>query len=355
MSSSMRFHVPALPHRHVLKEPSDCAYTDKVRKFCNMMMSLGHEVFLYSNGPTDAACTEHIDCGMELPPTMPEFSADNCSFFQFSSIVVERMRSRLQPRDFICIIGGLAQKAIADAFPYHMTVEYGIGYGGVFAPYRVYESQAWRHQVNGHLYGTHQDNVRNFDTVIPNYFEVDDFPLVETKQDYFLFMGRLIERKGYQIAVDVCKQLGKRLIVAGAGTPPDGVEYAGVVGPIRRAELMGNAKAVFVPTQYVEPFGGVAIEANLCGTPVITSDGGAFTETVENGFNGQRCSNYREFLRAAEYYDHLDDGPDGTSLYSDIAGCAARTYSTTVVRHRYQDYFNRLLLLWEDGFYAGKK
>lgn len=46
----------------------------------------------------------------------------------------------------------------------------------------------------------------------------------------------------------------------------------GSVGVKERAELMAYADAVMVPTTYLEPFGGVVIEAMLSGTPAITTD-----------------------------------------------------------------------------------
>ncbi len=58
----MRFHVVNLPHTQTTKEFLPCAYTQKVRNFCRMMMSLGHEVFLYGSEENDAPCTEFITC-----------------------------------------------------------------------------------------------------------------------------------------------------------------------------------------------------------------------------------------------------------------------------------------------------
>jgi hypothetical protein len=47
----------------------------------------------------------------------------------------------------------------------------------------------------------------------------------------------------------------------------EGVEHVGFATGQKRADLFGNAKAVFVPTTYIEPFGAVAIEAQMAGTP----------------------------------------------------------------------------------------
>jgi hypothetical protein len=39
-------------------------------------------------------------------------------------------------------------KPIADGFyKYHISVEFGVGYSGVFSNYKVFESYAWMHAV----------------------------------------------------------------------------------------------------------------------------------------------------------------------------------------------------------------
>ena len=137
--------------------------------------------------------------------------------------------------------------------------------------------------------------------------------------------------------------MGVKLKIAGNGEPPSYGEYVGEVGPVERGELMSKAIAVFVPTIYVEPFGGVHAEANLCGTPVITTDWGVFTETVTNGVNGYRCRTFQEFLDAMEAVKTLDR--------KKIRKNAQKRFSTKVVAKQYEDYFNRLNLLWGKGFY----
>jgi glycosyltransferase involved in cell wall biosynthesis len=170
------------------------------------------------------------------------------------------------------------------------------------------------------------------------------FPLGKGDGDYYLYIGRLIERKGYRIAQEVCERLDKRLILAGPG-PQDGYgEFVGSVGPEERAELMGGAIATFAPTLYVEPFGNVVIEAQACGTPTITTDWGAFTENNIDGVTGFRCRTLDEFIKAAEKVKTLDRAA--------IRNHSVSTYSLDVIAKKYEQYFQRLLTLWDKGWYT---
>lgn len=351
----MRLHVVSLPHTQTTRDFSACAYTEKVRKFCNMMTARGHSVHLYAGEKNEAQCAELLTCISESDRKAAVGDAHyvNASFDyslpywrKFNAAVIGAMRLRVLPRDFICVIGGMAHKEIADAFPTIVTIEFGIGYSshGTFARFKVWESYAWMHTCYGALAKNSNDvDGAYFDAVIPNYFEVADFPFSSEKDDYFLYMGRLIDRKGYNIAVEVCQFLNKRLIVAGAGDTPSYGEYVGVVDPERRGQLMSRARAVFAPTRYIEPFGGVAVEAMLCGTPVICTDWGAFTETVQQGVTGFRCRMFEEFVDAAKAVDGLD--------YAAIRDYAVARYSTDVVASQYEAYFNRLNTLWGKGWY----
>lgn len=350
----MRFHVVSLPHTQTTLDYTACAFTEKVRKFCIMMKNVGHHVTLYSGDQNQAPCDEHVQCYTEkdrleaVGPfhyTMASFDSSKPHWVRFNDKVIQELAPRLEQRDFICVIGGYSNKPIADAYPSHMTVEFGIGYPGTFAKYRVFESYAWMHTVYGaEARLASAADGRFFDAVIPAYIEQELFPFVEEPDDYYLFMGRLTERKGYQIAADVCKHMGVELLIAGQGTPPSYGTHVGVVGAERRAELFGHAIASFAPTIYVEPFGTVVIESQMCGTPAITTDWGAFTETVVNGLSGYRCRTLKDFIEAAGKAKELDR--------KKIREYAEGRYSLEVVQLQYDAYFEKLLTLWEDGWYT---
>ena len=318
-----------------------------------MMSSLDHEVYLYAGEQNEAEVTELITCITEQERLdslngkhFVEGSFDNTlpHWQRFLTNAIEGIHQRIQQKDFICIIGGTSQKPIADAFPNYMSVEFGVGYGGTFSKYRVFESYAWMHSIYSGWTNPISVNGNFFDTVINGYLDPDMFPLVEKKEPYYLYVGRMIDRKGVDIASEVCKELGVELIMAGPGNEiPAYGKYVGPVGPEERAKLMGGATALFAPTKYIEPFGNIVIEAQACGTPTITTDWGAFTETNINGLTGYRCRTFDEFCKAAEDVKSLDP--------KTIHERAINLYSVDNIRYEYDKYFRRLLTLWDKGWY----
>lgn len=347
----MRFHVINLPHTQVTKEYCWCAYTSKVLRFCNMMSSLGHEVFLYAGTQNEAKVTEFITIvtDEDRQKWFGNDNWDNRVFDQWdrnaecwtsmASRAAAEISQRKQPGDFLCLIAGLCQEDILKRLPDMRCVEWGVGYEGILKDsFHVFESQAWMH----YLYGRNWINDgRFFDQVIPNSFEEDEFLPRYEKEDFLLYLGRPTPRKGLEVVAHLAKS--HTVIMAGQGDPKiPGVKHIGIVRGQEKAELLARAKAVLVPTFYIEPFGGVAVEAMLSGTPVITTDFGAFTETVIHGVDGFRCHTLGEFSQAVKDVENLD---------FKLIRSGAEYYLTKRIRFEYERYFERLQLLDGKGWY----
>ena len=193
------------------------------------------------------------------------------------------------------------------------------------------------------------------DCVIPNYFDPSDFEYRETKGNYLLFLGRVIRVKGLSIAVDLAKRCGMKLIVAGQGSyesvmhapPPPHVTVVGYADVTLRRELLAGAAALIQASHYSEPFGGCVIEANMSGTPVITTDWGAFAETVVHGVTGYRCRSMDHFVWAVKNLNTIKP-----------AVCrrwAIENYSMDRVVLKYEEYFRMLQdVKMGKGFYEIK-
>jgi len=231
-----------------------------------------------------------------------------------------------------------------------LTCEPGIGYRGTFAKYRAFESAYLMNFVYGSQHPFESINGNYYDRVIPNYFEAEHFPYVENPEgDYFLYIGRLIQRKGVATAIAVAEALKTKLIVAGQGdffSDSLYVEFFGYADADQRAGLMGNAIATFVPTQYLEAFGGVNVESQLCGTPVITTNFGVFPETVKHGVTGFTCNTLQDFVNA---------GRAAKSLDRSKVRFEAERYLTDNVKDEFQNWFEDLYRLWMSAHIPGQK
>lgn len=341
----MRFFIPALVHLPVNRQYMTCAFTMKIHKLCEMLISLGHEVILLGAEGSDAACTEFVqthtladlrkqwgdgdnrfDLGYDWQRKSfrHDFNSPKTATTQkFYAACIEAINARKRPDDFLLLMQGVYHKPIADAVKVYLTCEPGIGYRGSFCRFRAFESAYLQNFTYGSEHPRESINGNWYDRVIPNYFDLRDFDYGQTPGDYFLYIGRLIQRKGIQIASQTTAAIGATLKLAGQGCrswdPDTGtltaedctitgkhLDYVGYADVAARRKLLAGARGVFVPTLYMEAFGGTNVEAQLSGTPAITTDFGVFPETVEHGSTGYRCNTLQDFVDAAGKVGALD-------------------------------------------------
>lgn len=350
-----RFHILGVPHTITVKEYSSCAFTQKTLKLCKMLKSRGHTVFHYGHEDSKVECDEHITVTKRYDlyksygehdwrrSGFPKYHSDDHVFKTFYAKAIAGVAQRKKPGDFLLCPFGLNHRPVADAHPDMIVCEPGIGYpDGGFAKFRVFESYAVMHAYLGVSTVAMSSNNLWYDAVIPNYFDLDDFEFSASKDDYFLFLGRISSAKGIHIALQIAEAVGGRLVVAGAGaiegkpTRTDRplaeyVDLVGLVGPEERKRLMARAKATLAPSTFIEPFCGVQIESMLSGTPVISTDWGAFAEYNIHGVTGYRCRTFEQFTWAARNIHSID--PYACRTW------AERNFSLERVADLYDEYF----------------
>ena len=376
-----RFHLLGLPHAITRKEETMCAFTQLVYRLSTMLTNLGHEVYHYGTEGSVLPCTEHIDVlsqdvqketygDWDSRKQLWIHNGQDLAYRTFRKNAIEEIKKRAGPKDMLLISNGSWMAEVGNAFPSMQVIEPIVGYIGFYSKFRVFPSYAWMHHMAGRRCETRalsqKTKAENFatgswyDAVIPHFFDPDDFTFQEKKDDYYLYLGRLIKRKGVHIVADITKRLGAKLVVAGQPLYPDEpqrtqclkdlgltqphVEYVGTVDMEGRNKLLSNARALITPSLYFEPFGLVVVEALLCGTPVITTDWGSFPEIVSQGEVGYRCHTMDDFLWAARNIDKIS--PKCCREY------AVANYSMEVIAPKYQEYFMKVQDLHEKGWYA---
>jgi len=324
----MKIHVLSNPHRATtpIYDEFD-PFAVIVHKYIENLKHK-YEFIHYGLIGSNVDCEHHT-----LPPDLDEFNN------QASVIIGDRK----EPGDIaLCFFGYENQGAVIN-HPDLKVIEPVIGYTphGVFAPFKVFKSYAIMH----YYYGIHGriDNPVWFDNVIPYGEDPKNFTFNPIKEDYILMFGRVIPSKGLHLAIEAAGAAGVKLVIAGPGHPilhgydplPEYVEFAGFCNSEQRRKLMSNAKALIAPTHYIEPFGNMIVEAYFSGTPVITTDWGAFTETVVQGVTGYRCRDFRDFLEAIKNIENIDP--------FDCYKFAIKNYTHDVVYKKHDQYLQKII------------
>jgi glycosyltransferase involved in cell wall biosynthesis len=365
-----RFHLLGLAHLPVSEKYMSCAFTQKIVKLSKMLLSLGHEVYLYGSEGSDAPCTEFIQThtlkdirdswgegdnrfeigyNWKTKQFKHDFNSAKTETTKkyYNNCVIE-INKRKKSDDFLLLTQGQYQKIISKGVDLYLTCEPGVGYRGSFTRFRAFESAYLQNFTYGSEHPFKSINGNYYDRVIPNYFDAKDFEFSDKKDNYFLYIGRMINRKGVWTAIKTTQAIGAKLILAGQADPeipikslPKHCEFIGYVGVEERKKLMAKARAVFVPTIYLEAFAGTHIESMLSGTPPITTDFGVFPGTIPDNLNGKvgfRCNTLQDFYNAAIASEKVD--------HKFIRKYAER-FLMKNIKWEYQKWFKDLYYLWE--------
>jgi glycosyltransferase involved in cell wall biosynthesis len=353
----MKIFVLGLPHTQTLdpatSEHTSCAFTSQIWYLCRMMHRRGHEVIHLGVEGSKPECSEHVNVAnfqdyqeiyLKRKPTEFYDTACDGPKQQYMNLYVARVKLAVAERTnkpwsaIVCNTFGAGAQQTACTGLSQFVVESGVGYNHPWADYRVYPSYAWMH-FNLGVEKMHAGD-KWYYVMIQHAFDPDLFgPCVETKQEYALYMGRLNEDKGVRLACDVARKVGLPIKIVGMGNPAPylarNVEYLKPVGSKDRNELLRYAKVLFCPTRYVEPFGGIAVEAALAGCPVISTDWGGFIETVVHGVTGYRCRFLDQFIWAAKNIGNIN--PETCRKW------AADNFSPDRIAPMYEEYFQMVL------------
>lgn len=394
MKNKFRFHLLSLVHLPQSRTYLSCAFTQKNRKLAKMLTSLGHEVFFYGSEGSDVAeyCNSdnlhfvqthtlkdirddygdgdnRFEIGYDWTNTdfRHDFNAEpKHSTRKFNFVASEMINHIKKDSDFLLCSQGIYHKPIAEAVKLFLTCESGIGYrGSVKEWFRSFESAYIQNFSYGSEHPYESMNGSYYDRVIPNYFDPDDVLYSPKKENYFLFIGRMIKRKGILSACMACDVAKKKLIIVGQGglvdkdgnltatDRPDFVypkgtwEYQGFADVEKRKQLMAHATAVFTPTEYLECFAGTHVEAMLAGTPIITTDFAVFGgNTFQNNVHGFKCNTLDDFVWAVNHAKNLKPA---------VIRKHAERFLMDNVRWDFQKWFEDLYFVYESAKDSKKK
>ena len=321
-----RLHLPAIPHTITSSRYSHCAFTGKVLRFAPMMRSRGYQVYHYGVEGSEAGADVNIDiltkeewqqlrvdsylhlhheAGAKDLEDERRFVGDlaNVStpiYREFNKRLRAALLERYQPGDIVCLPFGEAHKEAIAGLEV-LAVETGIGYPDSFLPFRICESYAWKHWTCGRCDAA----PHNYWFVCPNYYDILEWPVGQPSPIVGYF-GRICPIKGLDTVLEVARRFpGTQFVICGQGEDlysdkADNLSYQPPLHGADRGAFLGSLACLLAPSVYLEPFCGVNVEAQLCGTPVIAPDAGAFAETVEHEKTGLLCHTLADFCSGVQ-------------------------------------------------------
>jgi len=195
----------------------------------------------------------------------------------------------------------------------------------------------------------------NWVSTIHNGLDVGSFPFnPEKRGEFLLFLGRINEEKGADIAIDIARKASIPLVIAGTLRPEwqsffdlkikpyiDGknVHWVGEADQGMKRELYTKAYAFLMPIRWEEPFGIVMIEAMACGTPVIAFRRGAVPEIIDHAKTGFIVDTVNEMVESLINISRINP--------IDCRQHVEAHFSSEVMAKNYIQVYQKILQRWD--------
>ncbi|MBD2100216.1 glycosyltransferase family 4 protein [Leptolyngbya sp. FACHB-261] len=270
----------------------------------------GHEVTLFASGDSATRaqlCSVHPRA-LRLDPEVKEYSV-------YEMMQLSRAYGQASEFDVIHSHVGYAAMQLAE-FVNTPTVH---TLHGVFTP----DGERLFKQFSHQAFLTISEAQReprlglNYISTVYNGIDPDAYPFRAAPQNppYLAFVGRISPEKGPHLAIQVAREAGLPLLMAGKVDAVDRDYYHDVIHPLidgkqitylgevthqEKAELLGGALATLFTITWREPFGLVMVESMACGTPVLAMRMGSAPEVIAHGKTGFLVNDPQEMVDLIE-------------------------------------------------------
>jgi glycosyltransferase involved in cell wall biosynthesis len=271
-----------------------------VALLCDALVEAGHDVELFCAPGSSSTARVHPLLA-EAHPEQIERSLFEADHVARAFAAIDSAAQTGEPFDVVHDHCGYTPLAMADRLSTPLVHTVHGPFDDDTRPYYAFHGPKGRLVCISHAQASDAPEEAGVSDVVHNPIDVDSWPVGYQKQDYLLWVARMVEEKGPHRAIQVAKALQRPLILAGPVQPGherffatevephiDGelIRYVGEVGGARKQRLFADAFAFLMPIKWPEPFGMVMVEALAAGTPVIAFTHGAAPEIIEHGVNG---------------------------------------------------------------------
>jgi glycosyltransferase involved in cell wall biosynthesis len=159
----------------------------------------------------------------------------------------------------------------------------------------------------------------NYLATVYNGIDLSLYPLQKSSGEELIFLGRIHPDKGVHLAIEVARQSGSSLLIAGIiqdqayfreQVEPQiddrQIRYLGPIDVPGKNKLFARARALLHLNTIPERFGLVLAEANAAGVPVIAMDLGSCREVIDDGKTGFLVNDVKQAVQILPRIPEID-------------------------------------------------